>query len=323
MVALIRGTQPCLEDVCVYLRGRNTTMAKHLLHDTQVGSPVEQMGGKGVPQRMRRDRLRDPCLARISPQQFPKPLTGHGPIAAIDEHLHAMTSTHELGSWPSQIGPQAFRCLVAQRHEPLYATFAKDLEPPLGQMQRPQGQGNQLRDPQPCGIEHFEHGGIATAPRGIQSGLSQQAIHLLDTEDVWQSWRHSRRVDIAQRIAPQHPLLPEVTAKRSQAGEPSRQRAGRESIVPTVCQKPKERRTGERFCHLDMAPLPRSLQPCTHIPPIGTLGVQRQAPLDPQILGKLSNPVLYGLFHPLVTAPSITDCPPLDQLQQEFCLCQF
>src|ERR1700733_13410678 len=46
----VDGAQPLLADVRVHLRGGQAGVAEELLDDPQIGTPVEEMGGVGVPQ---------------------------------------------------------------------------------------------------------------------------------------------------------------------------------------------------------------------------------------------------------------------------------
>ena len=51
---------PCrIVDMGIYLRGRNTLMAEHLLHYTKVRSMLQQMGSEGMTESMRGYLLSD------------------------------------------------------------------------------------------------------------------------------------------------------------------------------------------------------------------------------------------------------------------------
>ena len=58
MRAGVDRTQALLADMSVDLRRLEAGMAQQFLDDAQVGAPIEEMGGEGVPQRvgMGRDR---------------------------------------------------------------------------------------------------------------------------------------------------------------------------------------------------------------------------------------------------------------------------
>src|SRR4051812_47259880 len=50
---VVDRAQPCFENMCVDLSGRQIGMAEHHLNRAQVGAAVEQVGRKRVPQDMR------------------------------------------------------------------------------------------------------------------------------------------------------------------------------------------------------------------------------------------------------------------------------
>ncbi len=55
MRLVVHRAQPRHGDVGVELRGGQAGVAQQLLHDTQVGTALEQMGGRAVPQPVRAD----------------------------------------------------------------------------------------------------------------------------------------------------------------------------------------------------------------------------------------------------------------------------
>ena len=64
----VDNTEALLADVSVYLCGREVGVAEQLLHRSQIGTPVEKMGGEGVAQGVRVRRRGAPggrgCAAR-------------------------------------------------------------------------------------------------------------------------------------------------------------------------------------------------------------------------------------------------------------------
>ena len=59
MMLRVELLQALARDVRVYLRGRNVGMPQEQLNDPKIRTVVEKMRRERVPQRMRRDRLRD------------------------------------------------------------------------------------------------------------------------------------------------------------------------------------------------------------------------------------------------------------------------
>ena len=73
-------------DVGVDLRRRDVGMAEQQLDDAEVGAVVEQVGGEGVAQDVRRQLVGgDGGLQRVALDQLPEGLAGHRGTAAGDE----------------------------------------------------------------------------------------------------------------------------------------------------------------------------------------------------------------------------------------------
>src|SRR5687767_1293020 len=73
-------------DVGVDLGGREIGMSQHLLHGAEIRSALEQMGGKAVPQRMRRDALGDPGPLSGAANDAPGTHAGERLAARIEQY---------------------------------------------------------------------------------------------------------------------------------------------------------------------------------------------------------------------------------------------
>jgi hypothetical protein len=62
-------------DVSIDLRGCNRGVTKHGLDGAKIGPALEQMRRKGMPQHVRRNRLRDPRAPRALSKEFPTRLS--------------------------------------------------------------------------------------------------------------------------------------------------------------------------------------------------------------------------------------------------------
>ena len=69
----------------VDLGGGNVRMTQHLLNRAQIGSPLQKVGRKSVPQCMGRDRRRNMSFQDILFQDFPETLPGHRHFSPGDE----------------------------------------------------------------------------------------------------------------------------------------------------------------------------------------------------------------------------------------------
>ena len=65
----------------VDLRRGQVRMPQHHLHRAQIGAVIQQMGGKRVSQRVRRDAGGYTCDRRVTLDGVPKGLPGHSPLA--------------------------------------------------------------------------------------------------------------------------------------------------------------------------------------------------------------------------------------------------
>src|SRR5690606_21523976 len=73
-------------DVSVHLCGRDVSVTEHLLHRGQVGAPLEEVGGEGVPQCMRCDPLADVRAPDVLPQDLPYAHPGEWLPARVQEY---------------------------------------------------------------------------------------------------------------------------------------------------------------------------------------------------------------------------------------------
>ena len=72
-------------NVRVDLRGRDVRVPEHVLHGTQVGATLEQMGGERVPQGVRRDAGADPRRGYVFPQDLPGTHSGERRAACVEQ----------------------------------------------------------------------------------------------------------------------------------------------------------------------------------------------------------------------------------------------
>ena len=70
----VNGFEAISGDMRVDLRSRNVGMAKQFLHDTQIGSPFQKMGRKGMTKGVWRDHFGDAGKPRVFFDQLPNKL---------------------------------------------------------------------------------------------------------------------------------------------------------------------------------------------------------------------------------------------------------
>src|SRR5208283_2215381 len=79
------------QHVRVDLGGGDVGVSQHGLHAAQVGAAFQQVGGKAVPDGVRRQMLKNAGLAAMTAQQFPERLASHRSAAGSDEEIPAGT----------------------------------------------------------------------------------------------------------------------------------------------------------------------------------------------------------------------------------------
>lgn len=72
-------------NVGVNLRRRNVRVTKHLLDGAQIRPALEQVGGKGMSQRMRRHNLGDSGYLDVFPKNLPRPHARKRVAAGIEK----------------------------------------------------------------------------------------------------------------------------------------------------------------------------------------------------------------------------------------------
>ena len=77
MVLTVQPLQPFAGDVGIDLGCRQVAVAKQQLHHPQVGTMIQQVGGEGVTQRVRGERMGNTCCQRVLFNTVPERLTGH------------------------------------------------------------------------------------------------------------------------------------------------------------------------------------------------------------------------------------------------------
>ena len=83
VIASVLTVQLALIHMGVDLGGADIRMTKEGLHRPQIRSSLEQMGGKGMTQRMNLSLHAGQCDGLL--EAFPHPLSGKPPAAAINE----------------------------------------------------------------------------------------------------------------------------------------------------------------------------------------------------------------------------------------------
>lgn len=105
-------------DVCIDLRGGDGRMAQHFLDDPHVRSTLQQVGGKGMSQAVRRYVCGELCSSGHVLQDSPGTLAGEFTASGIEENRGGTASSRrQLGSAAHEISLQRLDSIGAQGEE--------------------------------------------------------------------------------------------------------------------------------------------------------------------------------------------------------------
>ena len=79
VIFLIDFPQMLAADMRIYLSGGDLAVSEHELNRPKIGPPLQQVGGKRVPENMRAYLIFQTRLPSIPFQHFPKSLSGKRP----------------------------------------------------------------------------------------------------------------------------------------------------------------------------------------------------------------------------------------------------
>ena len=182
---MVRVVQPFAGDVGVNLGRREASMTKKLLNAAEIGAAVEQMGGEAVAEGVR---------------------AGTGVEAPSDEMFFEQAphaSRREPGPEPVQEDRRLARVLWLAERDPAAdprrrhgADWAEPFAAPLASNPRElllvvevvEVQADEFRDPESTPVERLEERPITDPERCIGSHGIEQADHLIDAKQTWQSF---------------------------------------------------------------------------------------------------------------------------------------
>src|SRR5262245_3802615 len=150
-------------DVRVFLRGCEAGMAQKFLDSTEIRSPLEQVSGKRMPQRMRR---KPPARGKAHAGFFDQPLdvaSVQPPATDADEHRDLAILFRKREAYAIPLGEVSLKGPVrefAERNDPLLPALSKHPDKALLHIEVFIVESDEFPDPQSAGIEQFEDGAI-------------------------------------------------------------------------------------------------------------------------------------------------------------------
>ena len=132
-------------------------MSQHFLDRPQIRPIFQQMGRKGVAERMRRNLLFDSGLLLIVLDDFPKALPGHTLAVHIDKKGRLRLVFHQLRAYIPQIVAQRLDCRGIEGNDALFS-LPHTAQETAGEAEMLHIQVDEFTHPYPGGIEQLQHG---------------------------------------------------------------------------------------------------------------------------------------------------------------------
>jgi hypothetical protein len=136
------------------------------------------MGGKAVPQDVRREVLKDAGLLAVEVELFPEGLAGEGAAAGGDKEGGGLAPLEQEGAGGEEIGVDGIEGALSGGDEALFTALAGDAEEAELGIESGEGEGGEFGDAEAAGIEDFEHGAVAEAGGLIGGGSGEQGVDL-------------------------------------------------------------------------------------------------------------------------------------------------
>ncbi len=173
MSLLIHILQFLLDHMGVNLGGRDIRVTQHFLKRPQVRAVLQQMGRKGMTQRMGRDFLVNARLLLIVLDNLPESLPAHALAVHIDKQGGLPAVGNQLRAGFAEVILQGFDSGAVNGDAPLPAP-ACAAQDARGKVQVLQVQGGQFTDTDASGVKQFQHR-VIPKPFGVHAaGLFQE-----------------------------------------------------------------------------------------------------------------------------------------------------
>lgn len=236
-VALVDLLQSTALDMGVDLRSGNTCMPQHRLHRTQVRPVIEQMGGKRMPEHVRRDRRSDPGPLGLLSQERPEVLPSERPSASGHEHVRRRATFQHGRPSRLDVSSQLLPGDIAHGHDALLASFAGHEHTADVELQIVHSQSHQLRHAEPRGIEQFDHGRIALMLGTGAGPHLEQGRHILFGERPWKHTAAGRTAKWFYGIAGDEMLVQQKSKESAERREIPHPRSCRAAAAQRLRKK--------------------------------------------------------------------------------------
>ena len=212
-------------DVRIELRGAHVRMAEEDLHGTEIRPAFQQVGGEGVPERVRGNGFSDARLQRVAFDQLPDALPGEAVAGAVEEH--PVLNGGEEGAHDFEVFGHAHDRRVMQGDKALLASLAENAHDAPLEIQIDGLQFDELGNAHTRGVQQLQHGPIPEPELAGGVRRVEQPDDLILRQHVGQEGREFGRVDEGGRVGGQFPPFDAPCEETAQGRNAPRERAGR------------------------------------------------------------------------------------------------
>src|SRR5256885_15638477 len=146
------------------------------------------MGGKTVPQHVRRKGHTQTRASPICRQYFPHAYPAKRRTTTVDEQCRSRTrlcTTQKLGTAVAEIFVDHPQSLLANGNDSLFVALTDAADATHLRVEIANAKPGQLRNTEAGGIQHFQHGAV-TQSRGCPGiGLLEQLLDFLKPQIAW------------------------------------------------------------------------------------------------------------------------------------------
>ena len=152
---------PAVADVRVQLRGREIRVAEHLLHAAKVGSALEQVRRKRVPEQVGVDALGFEARLLGEPAQDQEDARARQAAALrVEEQLRPMAAV-EVRPPPGEVAAQRLGGRAPDRDDPLLRPLAGRTDDPPLEVDVGLAQADRFADAQAGAVEQLDERAVA------------------------------------------------------------------------------------------------------------------------------------------------------------------
>lgn len=181
--------------VGINLGGKYRLVTEHLLYLANVGTALQQMGGKTVAESVRAYLLSYSCFGGQVPDDMKDHHTCQPTAFIIEENDIFKGRVHRHQPALTEIYAYKLHRLVAYRDQTLFVPFAYHTDKTVVKEKVAQSKCYQLRDTQPATVKGLYHCLVAMPERIAQVDSGKYCLYLLEREHIGKFAAYFRRVD--------------------------------------------------------------------------------------------------------------------------------